>query len=77
MQRKSKFNTITRILNIAAVTMIMCTLQQLYASGNDNNTGRGGNLGIATSSSSEEDVLSMMAVGDSIGYNIVRWVCVE
>lgn len=57
------------MLNIAAISMVVCTLQQLYPSSNNSNTGGSNNLATATSSSAE-DMLSIMAVGDSIGYNI-------
>lgn len=58
------------MLHIAAISMVVvCTLQQLYPSSNNSNTDGSNNLATATSSSSES-MLSIMAVGDSIGYNI-------
>jgi poly-gamma-glutamate capsule biosynthesis protein CapA/YwtB (metallophosphatase superfamily) len=69
MRRKFKSKTVNTMLNIAAISLVVCTLQQLYSSSNNSNTGGGNNLATATSSSSE-DMLSIMAVGDSIGYNI-------
>ena len=50
------------MLNIAAISAGLCTLQQLYPSGNNSN--------FAMTVSSSETILSIMAVGDSIGYNI-------
>jgi poly-gamma-glutamate capsule biosynthesis protein CapA/YwtB (metallophosphatase superfamily) len=49
-------------LNIAAISAVVCTLQQLYPSSNNSN--------FAMAVSSSETILSIMAVGDSIGYNI-------
>lgn len=69
MRRKFKSKTVNTMLNLAAISIVVCTLQQLYSSSNNSNTGGGNNLATATSSSSE-DMLSIMAVGDSIGYNI-------
>ena len=50
------------VLNITAISAVVCTLQQLYPSGNNSN--------FAMAVSSSETILSIMAVGDSIGYNI-------
>jgi poly-gamma-glutamate capsule biosynthesis protein CapA/YwtB (metallophosphatase superfamily) len=69
MRRKFKSKTVNTMLNIAAISMVVCTLQQLYPSSNNSNTGGSNHLATATSSSSE-DMLSIMAVGDSIGYKI-------
>lgn len=46
------------MLNIAAISAVVCTLQQLYPSGNNSN--------FAMAVSSSETTLSIMAVGDSI-----------
>ena len=69
MRRKLKYKTVNTMLHIAVTSMVVCTIQQLYSSSNNSNTDSGNNLATGTSSSSE-DMLSIMAVGDSIGYNI-------
>jgi hypothetical protein len=46
------------VLNITAISAVVCTLQQLYPSGNNSN--------FAMAVSSSETILSIMAVGDSI-----------
>ena len=69
MRRKLKYKTVNTMLHIAVTSMVVCTIQQLYSCSNNSNTDSGNNLATATSSSSE-DMLSIMAVGDTIGYNI-------
>jgi poly-gamma-glutamate capsule biosynthesis protein CapA/YwtB (metallophosphatase superfamily) len=51
------------MLNIAAISaVVVCTLLQLYPSSNNSN--------FAIAASSSETILSIMAVGDSIGFDI-------
>jgi hypothetical protein len=62
VQHKFKSKAISIMLNIAAISTV-CTLQHLYPPSNIS-------YPAMAASSSEEDILSIVAVGDSIGYNI-------
>jgi hypothetical protein len=62
IQHEFQSKAIDIMLNIAAISAVVCTLQQLYPSSNNSN--------FAIAASSSETILSIMAVGDSIGYNI-------
>jgi poly-gamma-glutamate capsule biosynthesis protein CapA/YwtB (metallophosphatase superfamily) len=61
MQHEFRSKAIS-IMQIIAAFSTVCTLQNLYPPSDSSN--------FAISASSEEDILSIMAVGDSIGYNI-------
>jgi hypothetical protein len=58
MQHGFRSKAIDIVLNTAAISAVVCTLQQLYPSGNNSN--------FAMVVSSPETILSIMAVGDSI-----------
>jgi hypothetical protein len=62
MQHKFNSKTISIILIIATMSMVVCILQQLYPFTDNSNS--------VVAASSSKDILSIMAVGDSIGYNI-------
>ncbi len=62
MRHKFRSRAIGILVNIAAISAVVCALQQLYSFSNSSN--------FAIAASSSETILSIMAVGDSIGYNL-------